>query len=360
MSGEMSNLLRAALGEGNTPLVAASALAREVGLRRLYFKLESSNPTGSFKDRFARAAVGAMLDAGQRACVASSSGNTGSALAAYCARAGIACHLFVTEETPAEKILQARAYGARVYRVVGYGSDPRATAETDARLAAIASVRKVPFVVSAYRYCPDAMEGLGAISDELVVQLGDVPDHLFVPVGGGGLLTAVWRGFRRLHDAGRIPRLPRMHGVQPAGNPTVHRAWLAGSREVAPVVSTTRISGLIVPFDIDGSAALSAIYESGGRAFAISDEEIWGAQRLLAAGEGIYAEPAGSASVAGLREAARSGWIGAGESAVCLITGHGFKDVRSIDAAVAENPLRSVTCEGVAALDFDAAAASSR
>jgi len=344
------------LGEGNTPLVASGVLARQLGRPGLYFKLESCNPTGSFKDRFAAAEVRAMQAAGHRFCLASSSGNTGSALAAYCARGGLRCHLFVTDETPEDKVLQARAYGAQVYRVAGYGNDPRAAADVDALLLRIAGDHKVPFVVSAYRYCAESMEQLGTISHEMVSQLGFVPDHVFVPVGGGGLLTAAWRGFKTLHGAGRIGRLPRVHGVQPSGNPTVVNAWQARSRDVPPVVSTTRISGLIVPFDVDGALALEAIYESGGRAVAVSDESIWAAQRVLSTGEGIYAEPAGSASVAGFGEAVRAGWIAESNRVVCLVTGHGFKDLRSVDSLARDNPLRLVTPDRIAALDFDAAA----
>jgi threonine synthase len=344
------------LGEGNTPLVASQRLGPSLGVAQLFFKLESSNPTGSFKDRFAAAQVEAMRAAGQRTCLTASSGNTGSALAAYCARGGIRCHLFVNEETPGGKVLQARAYGATVYRVAGYGSDPAATADVDARLQSAASERGFPFVVSAFRYCPEAMARLEGISGELVEQLGAVPHHVFVPVGGGGLLAAVWRGFRRLRASGWIRRLPRMHAVQPHGNPTLHRAWEAGARDVGPVVSTTRISGLIVPFDVDGSLALEAVYDSEGRVVAVEDEAIWAAQRELAAVEGIYAEPAGATALAGLRAEAGSGRIAAAERVVCLVTGHGFKDAGAVEIAAAGNPLRSVTAAELSALDLDAPA----
>ena len=343
---------RLSLGEGNTPLVASRLIATGLGVPELHFKLECNNPTGSFKDRFAAAEVRAMIAAGQRACLATSSGNTGSALAAYCARYGLMCHLFVTQETPLGKILQARAYGTRVYRVTGYGSDPRQTAEIDEVLAGLARENNFRFVISAFRYCPDSMDELGTASAEIVEQLGAAPDHVLVPVGGGGLLTALWRGFNRLYREERIDRLPKVHGVQPAGNPTVYAPWSRGERTIHPVESTTRISGLIVPFDVDASLALGAIYESGGRAIAVSDEAIWEAQRNLAIGEGIYAEPAGAASVAGLNEAVRSGWIARTDRIVCFITGHGFKDLSSVESNTRLNPATLVSAHAIASLIF--------
>jgi len=320
------NEQRVSLGEGNTPLVPSVALGLEFSTPNLHFKLESNNPTGSFKDRFAAAEVARMLKNGKRACLATSSGNTGSSLAAYCARYGVAFHLFINEYTPQEKLLQARVYGARIYRILGFGVDGTATSRVLERLQDLAAKGRFDLLVSAYRYCPDAMDNLRSISTELALQLGQAPDHVFVPVGGGGLLTAIWRGFSALREAGQTSRMPRIHAVQPAGNPTVYDAWQARRQEIRTLTSTTQISGLSVPFDIDASRALEAVYATNACAFAPTDEEIWHAQRLLCKREGIYSEPAGATALAGAIQAIRSGCVQPNDTVVCIVTGHGFKD----------------------------------
>jgi threonine synthase len=324
------------------------------------FKLEASNPTGSFKDRFAAAEVARMLGAGRRLCLATSSGNTGSALAAYCARYGIAFHLFVNEHTPQEKLLQIRAYGARIYRVAGFGVDGATTLRVFELLQALAASARCDLIVSAFRYCPESMAALGGISIEIAGQLGGTPDHVFVPVGGGGLLTGIWRGFVELHQAGRVDRLPRIHAVQPAGNPTVFDAWRRGDTVVRTIRSATRISGLAVPFDIDASTALQSVYASGGSTLAPSDEEIWDAQKLLSMREGIYCEPAGATSVAGLLQAVRAGGVGAGERVVCIITGHGFKDSSAVERMTRDQETPLIAPEQIPGLDLSPTGLSTR
>ncbi len=318
------------MGEGNTPFVTSRWLTQALRINQIYFKLESSNPTGSFKDRFVAAELSNMLRNGQKICLATSSGNTGSSLAAYCARYGIECHLFVNEEVPEAKLAQIKAYEPHIYRVRDFGIGAESTLKVFSLLQELASAKKASFVVSAYRYCPKSMDGLVAMSQEVVGQLGGVPDHVFVPVGGGGLLTGVWRGFKLMHERSQIDHLPRVHAVQPTGNPTVHSTLSNGDRVVEPVLSTTKISGLSVPLDIDASRAAAAVSESKGIPLLVADEDIWKAQRLLCRYEGIYAEPAGATSVAGLIEAATQGWVDREDTVVCLITGHGLKDPHSL------------------------------
>ena len=342
----------ATLGEGNTPLIRSAAVGAQLSLRNLHFKLETSNPTGSFKDRFAAAEVTRMLRCNRKVCLATSSGNTGSSLAAYCARYGIGFYLFVNEQTPQEKLLQARAHGARIHRVLGFGIDGLETQRTFDLLQEIAAAGGFDLLVSAYRYCPEGMDHLRLISREVVEQLRDTPDHVFVPVGGGGLLTAVWRGFLALHETGVVARLPRIHAVQPAGNPTVFDAWKARRTEVRPLLSTTQISGLSVPFDIDGSDALRAVYDSNGCALAPTDEEIWDAQRLLSQREGIYAEPAGATSLAGAIQGAHAGWLRPDETVVCLVTGHGFKDSDAVERMTDDGDVPLVAPEELASVEL--------
>ena len=287
-----------------TPCVASAAHGDSV-----WFKLESCQPSGSYKDRFAAAEVARLSAMGVKHVVATSSGNTGSALAAYCARAGMGCSIVVNADAPAGKLAQMRAHRARVLRDRGFAVDATVTERVFSVLRGLA----IPLVVSAFRYCPEAMTAVSAIATELREW---EPDHVFVPVGGGGLYTAIARGFSGV----------RVHAVQPVGCATVVDAWHAREPVARVVMSTTRISGLSVPNDIDATLALSTLYANGGSGVAVSDEEVIAAQRILLAREGLYCEPAGAAAYAGwlkMRPKGRS---------VCLVTGHGFKDPDSIAA----------------------------
>ncbi|MEZ5399843.1 MAG: pyridoxal-phosphate dependent enzyme [Bryobacteraceae bacterium] len=325
MTGERQRAV--SLGEGSTPLAPSVSLGPRLG-RQLSFKLESCNPTGSYKDRFVAAEVARLAKAGVKSCLATSSGNTGSSLAAYAARAGITCTIVVNAGAPEGKVVQMLAHGARVIRVRGFVTDPNVTRRVMEKLRACGRA----LVVSAYRHCPDAMASAEAIGAELVSQCAGAA-HVFVPVGSGGLYIAVSRGVRA---AFATP--PRVHAVQPAGCPTIVGALDRGARHVTPVHARTKISGLSVPFDIDGTEALRTLVEHGGLGFAVSDEEVWDAQRAMLAEEGIYCEPAGAAALAGYRRAVRRGIVKPDEPAVCLVTGHGFKDPESIAAAASRNP----------------------
>jgi threonine synthase len=315
------------MGEGNTPLVESARTPA------LFFKLESSNPSGSYKDRFIAAEIAQVLARGGQACVATSSGNTGSSLAAYCARFHLPCVILVNQEAPEGKLAQMRAHGARVIRVPEFVTSPSVTESVFAQLRQFTASSGSALVVSAFRYCPVGMRGVQAISREIAAQLPEVK-HVFVPVGGGGLYAAIVRGFE-----GQT-RMPRIHIVQPEGCPTVLRA-ARESREVSPVESTTHISGLSVPFDIDASLALELARKHDGLVLGVSDEDVFAAQRTMLREEGIYAEPAGAAALAGYRQAIQSGAVSENESVVCLVTGHGFKDPASIQLAAAgmESPV---------------------
>lgn len=328
--------MTASLGEGRTPLVPSTTIARRFGLRRLAFKLETVNPTGSYKDRFIAAEVSRLLRLGARACLATSSGNTGSALAAYAARYGIRCLIAVNELTPPGKLAQMKAHGAAVIRVRGFGASAGATRSVFELLRRLAAELDLPLVVSAFAYCPEGMAGVESLGRELLDETRGEPHHVFVPVGGGGLFTAVCRGLGR--------RWP-VHAVQPEGCSTVVAAFERGDTMIRPVESTTRISGLSVPFDIDGSAALAELRACSGVGVAVSDAEVYEAQRMLLRLEGIFAEPAGAAALAGLLKLLRHGRIGPETPAICLVTGSGFKDPDSIAAA------GQASREAVAAVD---------
>ncbi len=325
------------LGEGGTPLVPSVQIAP----RGLFLKLENCNPSGSYKDRFVAAEVACVRSAGARACLATSSGNTGSALAACCARYGLRCAILVNQDAPAGKLVQMQAHGARILRIPQFAVSPEITQSILAVLETFAAARHVPLVVSAYRYCPVGMAGVESIAAELARQLPGVA-HVFVPVGGGGLFSAVCRGFQKAGG-----RIPAVHAVQPEGCLTVVASYQRGESEIRSVSSTTRISGLSVPYDIDAGLALGLLRACGGRGFAVSDAAVYQAQRLLFEREGVYCEPAGATALAGYLQALETGAVPPDEPAVCLVTGHGFKDPDSAAQAAARNPTALVESSAV-------------
>jgi threonine synthase len=328
------------LGEGHTPLVGSTRIGPALGLPQLYFKLENANPSGSYKDRFVAAEIAHVLALGARGCLATSSGNTGSALAAYCARYDLPCVIAVGSNTPAGKLTQMRAHGARVLRVHDFFTSPAVAKAVFATLAEIASEVRFSLVVSAYRYCPMGMAGVESLAHELIDECPQPFHHVFVPAGGGGLFTAVCKAFERA--AGTRAAI---HCVQPTGCPTIVEAFETGAESIQFVESTTRISGLSVPFDIDASLALSYLIKSGGRGIRVTDEEVFEAQQALLSQEGIYTEPAGATALAGLCRALREGFVSPGETAICLVTGHGFKDPDSIGIAASRFPDSTIHVE---------------
>ncbi len=330
------------LGEGNTPLIRSEHIGPSLGLSNLFFKLENCNPSGSYKDRFVSAEVSRLLRLGAKGCLATSSGNAGSSLASYCARYRISCAIVVNEHAPTGKLEQMQAHGAHVFRVRGFITSPSVTTGVFDTLSRLAVDRALPLVVSAYRYCPEGMAGVESLAAELVRQVTPRVDHVLIPIGGGGLFSAVCRGFE--HSA---TNRPRVHAVQPNGCSTVVATFQRGDNEIQPVESTTRISGLSVPYDIDAGLALGLLRKSGGLAFGVDDEEVYEAQGLMLGREGIYCEPAAATGVAGLIRAVSQGVVNREDNIVCLVTGHGFKDPDSIRQAAARNAAALIDPEEV-------------
>jgi threonine synthase len=185
-------------------------------------------------------------------------------------------------------------------------------------------------MITAYRYAPGPMEGAKTVAHEIVEALRGAPDRVYVPVGGGGLLAATWRGFVEASTLGWARRTPGMVAVQPEGCAPVARAVLGLPPADTPV--TTAVSGLQVSDPPDADLAQDAIAASKGSAVLVSDDAIRAARRALARDEGIFAEPAGAASLAGLLVDLRAGAVSPGAHVVCLITGTGFKDASGLSA----------------------------
>lgn len=314
------------IGEGDTPLVSARNLAKHVGIDDLLIKYEGANPTGTFKDRCMSVAVTKVLYLGGKGVVLGSAGNAGSSAAAYSAKAGLACYVFVPATTPSERVIQTIMYGGKVILVKGTVNDC---------IDLIASIQDRygwHNVTTAGCYNPYQTEGPKTIGYEIARDMGwQVPDWIFAPVGGGGLLASIWKAYGELCDLGVVKGLPKMVGVQAAGCAPLVRAFqkAADPRDIETWGEPCTIAAAIGdPYPLDGEMALKAIYSSGGCAVNVSHEEIIRSQRLLAEREGIFAEPASSTTIAALVRLVQEGRISKGTRVVCLASGTGLKDVR--------------------------------
>jgi threonine synthase len=326
---------RISLGEGATPLVRSRAIGPSAGIAALYFKLESTNPSGSYKDRFAAGAISHMLAAGQRRCLATSSGNTGAALAAYCAAAGMPCTIAILETTPLGKVRQMLAYGAQLLRVRGFGVSAEVNDAVITTLRTVAQKTAAAVQVSAFSESPLGMAVVQSLGIELAAALPCAAD-VFSPAGGGGLTLATARGLASVPD--QPGSGSAIHCVQPEGNNTIAGPLRQGATAAQAVSCTSGISGLQVASVMDGDAVIARCRARGGTGYLVSDEAILAAQRRLAQEEGVFCEPAGATALAGALAAAAAGELNAGRPVVCLVTGTGFKDETSLTAMIADAP----------------------
>lgn len=317
-------------GEGNTPLIKSRQIGKLLGLENLYFKLENVNPSGSYKDRFAAASIAHVLQGKTKSCFGTSSGNTGAALASYCAAADIECFLIVVEGAPEGKLQQMQVYGANVIQIKGFGKDVHISRLIMETLDGLAKKDNSIVQISAYAHNPIGMSGVQTISYEIAEQLPNVPKQVFSPAGGGGLALALIRGFRIWGDHKTGFEHPKIHCVQPLGNDTIAGALKNGLNNATEIFrSTTSISGLQVPNILDGNDVIRGCRKSGGSGYLVSDDLIYNCQKLLAIEEGIFCEPAGAVALAGVTKAVEEKEINKKDYLICLITGSGFKDPAS-------------------------------
>ncbi len=328
------------LGEGDTPLLKSAQLGSDIGLPRLYFKNEGLNPTGSYKDRIASVGITYLRQLGRGAWAATSSGNAGASLAAYGARAAVDGYLFTLERAPRAKIAQILAYGPRVMSVKRLGYDPVAEQATWANIAALCAANEWLMLITARSNSPHAMEGAKTIAYEVSQQMqGEAPDVVYVPVGGGGLLSSIWKGFKEWRRAGKIARLPRMVAVQPMGCDPITQAWGA-SRPVEPLEDcSSAVSGIILTSPPDGDLVLGDLRESEGWALSIADEVTYAAQAELASCEGLFVEPAAAVVWAAVKADLLSGRLKGDETVVGILTGIGFKDGAALQKMTDDKPL---------------------
>jgi len=298
------------LQEGNTPLIRAEKLSDELDLD-IYFKYEGLNPTGSFKDRGMVMAVAKAMEEGSRTIMCASTGNTSAAAAAYAARGNLNCIVLIPNNNIAlGKLAQAIIYGAKVIAIEG---------NFDRALEIVREITAKHPITLVNSVNPYRIEGQKTAAFEVSDQLGKAPDFLAIPVGNAGNITAYWKGFKEYHAQGKISALPKMIGFEAEGAMAIVKG--EPIRDPETVATAIRIGN---PASWD--SAVNAANESGGQINYVTDEQILDAYRTIAAKEGIFAEPASAASIAGVMKLKAEGYFKGGESVVCVLTGHGLKD----------------------------------
>jgi threonine synthase len=312
------------LGEGATPLLHMPR-SPENPLDRLYVKVETTNPTWAFKDRFHAVSLSVARELGFDRVVASSTGNHGVSMAAYAAAGGLSSTVIVDPDTSALQVELMRLFGARI-RLMKQRTAPLRSMVVDQGWYPSTYVTPMPVAT------PYGIEGYKTIAYEIVQQLGDAPDHFVFPVAAGDGLYGPWRGFCELERLELSRTSPRMHGVQAAGANPLVQSFQQGLADVLVHPAPTTIA-LSIGDATGGRVGLRAIYESGGQAVDVSDEEILSAARFLA-GAGVCVEAASAASVAGVWALARLRAIDPEERVVCVLTGAGVKWPPFISALV--------------------------
>jgi len=298
------------LGEGDTPLVRSRTLEKELGCGELYFKLESCNPTGSFKDRGMVVAVAKAVESGSSSIICASTGNTSASAAAFGARFGLKTIVIIPKGKIAMgKLAQAIAYDATIIAING---------NFDQALQIVRSLTEKYPITLVNSVNPNRIEGQKTAAFEIVDSLGNAPDYVFIPVGNAGNITAYWKGFVEYYRIGKASYTPKMMGFQAAGAaPIVLGKIVKRPRTIATAI---RIGN-----PASWQKAVAARDESGGIIDCVTDDEIMNAYRLAATREGVFGEPASAASLAGLIKMAGKEDF-SHKRVVCIITGTGLKD----------------------------------
>ncbi|NMG83382.1 MAG: threonine synthase [Methanosarcinales archaeon] len=308
------------LQEGGTQLYKLHRLAEDLEAKEVYVKHEGMNPTGSFKDRGMTVGVTKALELGMSTVACASTGNTSASLSIYGAKAGIpAVVLLPAGKVALGKVAQALMHGAKVLSIRG-NFDEALTLVRDL------CAKEDFYLLNSIN--PYRLEGQKTIGFEIADQLGwEVPDRIVLPVGNAGNITAIYKGFKELKTLGITDTVPKMIGIQAEGAPPIVNAVRSNQQNIIPDPDPETIATAIrIGNPVNARKALKAVYESGGTAETVTDEEIITAQKQLAQMEGIGVEPASASSIAGLRKLLQNGTIDPDERIVCIATGHLLKD----------------------------------
>lgn len=313
------------LHEGNTPLLPIPSISQDLGIEG-YVKIEGANPTGSFKDRGMVMAMAKAIEEGSEAVICASTGNTSASAAAFAARAGLRCIVVIPDGKIAEgKLAQAVMYGAEIFAIKGNFDDALRMVRKMAENEPVTLVNSVN---------PYRIEGQKTAAFEVCDALGSAPDILSIPVGNAGNITAYWKGFKEYnerHGSG----LPQMMGFEASGSAAIVRNQVIEDPET--LATAIRIGN---PASWD--KALSARDESNGLIDEVTDEEIVEAYQYLAEKEGVFAEPASCASIAGMIKKVKDGTIPQGSKIVHVLTGNGLKDPNT---AIEKSPVKPARIE---------------
>lgn len=298
------------LNEGNTPLIKADNLAKKIGIdAEIYLKFEGCNPTGSFKDRGMTMAVTKAKESGSEAIICASTGNTSASAAAYGAKAGLKTYVLIPDGYIAlGKLSQAMMYGADIIAIQG---------NFDKALEMVREISDKYPITLVNSVNPYRIEGQKTGAFEICEALGQAPDYHFIPVGNAGNITAYWKGYKEWHKLGKIKELPKMMGFEAEGAAAI----VKGERIMNPETVATAIR---IGNPASWKYAEAARDESNGMINYVTDEEILKAYKLIASCEGVLAEPASAASVAGLIKVKDT--VKSGSKIVCILTGNGLKD----------------------------------
>lgn len=336
---------------GGTPVFPVVRLVEKIGLRSVWVKDESRNPTASFKDRASAVVVCRAKEIRADVVVTASTGNAGAALAGMAAAIGQKAVIFAPKTAPPAKVAQLLAYGARVLLVDG--------TYDDAFDLSILAANEFGWYCRNTGYNPFTSEGKKTAAFEIwswwqqTRKLIEAQENLsvFVSVGDGNIISGLHKGFRDLQALGLLEQIPKLYGVQAEGSAAVAKAFARGNEQIIPVAANTLADSISVDLPRDGIRAVRAVAQSGGQYVLVSDQEILNAISELGR-VGIFAEPAGAASFAGLVKAAQLGLVDEKDPVMVVNTGSGLKDIKSAMQAVSAAPVISPDLRAVKKLFF--------
>ncbi|MBI4527329.1 MAG: threonine synthase [Deltaproteobacteria bacterium] len=315
---------------GGTPLYPAPRLRQALGLQHLWVKDDTSNPSGSLKDRASAVVILKGRELGYSEIATASTGNAGASLACLCASVGMRCHIFVPKSAPLPKLAQLLIFGANLLPVEG--------SYDDAFNLCTEACRELGWYNRNTGYNPYTVEGKKTVSMEISEQMGwEPPDTVIVPVGDGCILSGAWKGFFDLKGVGLISRLPRLVAAQAEGSQAIKQAF-DGDGKIRPVQVNTLADSISVSLPRNGAMAVQDLRASGGMAVTVSDGEILEAMKLLGRSAGLFGEAAGVAALAALLKLRSRGDISSDERVVIIVTGSGLKDTGSALKSVTMPP----------------------
>jgi threonine synthase len=307
---------------GWTPLYEVNQFSRETGIKSLYIKDDSRNPTASLKDRASAVGVAKAIELDRKVICTASTGNAASSLSGFAASAGIETYIFVPETAPEAKVTQLLIYGSHVFLVKG-------TYDVAVELCFKAAA-EFGWYNRSCAINPYLVEGKKTVAYEICEQFGwKAPDIAVVAVGDGCTIAGVWKGFKECQILGLIDKLPKIVGVQAAESNPVSRAFAKKSYQFEYRKPQTIADSISVGIPRNGIKALNAVNESGGWMVDVTDLEILDGMKLLAQKTGIFGEPAGVTSFAGISKMKQLGMLDGDEKVVCIVSGSGLKDIKS-------------------------------